>query len=207
MNQERTVSDFYESRVVIKQQPDGLWIGRTRFIRKDTNEEVGRGKTLTATTREQLEECLKNATEVAMRAMPRPADWESKARLVLVRYLLLRDHITRFGGVLDALGTNSMAAGIADEKYVKFWNLLVDETVAITSAIGTLTAGEKRELLLSPDAAFANPTDPWNLDDLTGREGVYRFFTDPSEDEKQWHDQQVSRVRQVLADYSNEKER
>lgn len=70
------------------------------------------------------------------------------------------------------------------ENFVSFWNLLLDESVALTRSIELLTEEDRCNMLRLPKFVFDNLSDPWNLDEIDSRLGIYRFILNPSQLEK-----------------------
>ena len=59
-------------------------------------------------------------------------------------------------------------------------------------SIETLTKNERIDMLILPDSVFIDPSDPWSLDEQDARIGIIQFFLNPSENEINTHQAQLS---------------
>lgn len=198
MNDNEPMSNFFEICTHIDQTPEGNWVGRIRTIRKDTGEEWYFGKTIVTTNRKELDARLHIETPKVTLLWKKPDDWMAKSRMVLIKYLKLSNQITSFGKIMDNLYAHSITMNEANVAYINFWNELIESTIVLSKDIDLLSENERYDLILSRDDVFSDPINPWNLDDLTGRAEVFRFFTSPSDREKALHAEQIKRMEEAF---------
>lgn len=192
-------SKYFDIQTFISQSNNGAWIGRIRSYRKDTGENWHYGKTILTKSQQELELQLEEEKIKLYPLLDIPCDWEQKSRKILVRYLKLTEEITRFSALfLTGDDDHSMTSGIKD-KYFELCDFLIDESVFIVGEINSLSEEDRCELILSRDHVFDDPTNPWNLDDLSGRMEIFKFFLNPSEKEKDLHEQHKKRVEDALS--------
>jgi hypothetical protein len=104
------------------------------------------------------------------------------------------DSIAEFGGFCRDTIAEKDSSDNFTEKYVQFWYELIKQSIAIARSIELLTPQERIEMLTSPDYVYDDPSDPWNLDDLDARGGVFKFFLNPSEMETSTHEAQTKKI-------------
>ena len=191
-------SPYFESRVHVQHNPDSSWTARIRILRKDTGEEVGYGTTQTEKSRELLDSKVRQEIAARIGSLGRPLEWESPIRHILIKYRSLREKVTNYGGILDKLRLGEINVEESDCEYVKFWMSLIDEALAISRDIEALDDSERKALLLSDDRSFLDPLDPWNLEDITEREAIFRFFLTHSVEERRLHEKQLEKMSQAF---------
>ncbi|MCX7068970.1 MAG: hypothetical protein NTW85_14920 [Methylococcales bacterium] len=163
----------------------GKWMGKVRIVRKDTDEAVRGGFRVFDVKKNLLKkkmiEKIHSTLETDLTKLGVPYEWNSKGRLILVLHLRLMDSIVEFGKFCDDTIAGKESSNYFTEKYVHFWYELIKQSIAIARSIELLTPQERIEMLTSPDYVYDDPSDPWNLDDLDARLGVFKFFLNPSE--------------------------
>ncbi|NOU22599.1 MAG: hypothetical protein HOO93_12610 [Methyloglobulus sp.] len=190
-------SDYYEIFCKISFNPDAeKWMGKVRIVRKDTGEVVRGGFRVFDENKKNLQKqlvlrCIETLPNELI-LLGKPYEWQSEGRKILIRYLALMDSIANFGKFYRESVANNH---IADENertvnFVKFWNLLLDESTALTRSIELLTEEDRCSMLKLPEHVFDNLSDPWNLDEIDSKLGIYRFFLNPSQLEAKIHNSQ-----------------
>ncbi|MEQ1543795.1 hypothetical protein [Methyloglobulus sp.] len=195
-------SDYYRIFSIISFNSDaGKWMGKIRIMRKDTDEVVRGGFRIFDEDKKNLEKklvsrCLEKLPD-DLSKLGNPYEWQNKGREILLRYLALKYSITSFGrSYREAFeNVNSMNETERTENFVSFWNLLLDESVALTRSIELLTEEDRCNMLRLPKFVFDNLSDPWNLDEIDSRLGIYRFILNPSQLEKKTYNNQKRTLR------------
>jgi hypothetical protein len=181
-------STYFDIRTFISQSDNGAWIGRIRSYRKDTGENWYYGKTIIAKSQQELELKLDDEKIKLYPLLDIPYDWEQKSRKILVRYLRLAEETTRFSSLFLTDDNDHSKVDNVKDKYFELCGFLIDESIFIVGEISALSEEDRCELILSRDHIFSDPTNPWNLDDLSGRLEIFKFFLNPSEKEKDLHE-------------------
>lgn len=192
-------SNYFDIRTYISQSDNESWIGRIRSYRKDTGENWYYGKTIITQNRQELDSQLLEEKSKLYSLLEIPYDWEHKSRKILVRYLKLTEKITKFS--LTFLSGNMVdkeTTGELKDKYFELCNFLVNESILIVSEINSLSEEDRYELILSKGHIFDKPTDPWNLDDLSGRSEIFKFILNPNEREKSLHAQHIKQMKEAF---------
>jgi hypothetical protein len=196
-------SEYYRIYSIISFNPDaGKWMGKIRIMRKDTGEGVRGGfrvfdedkknleKKLVERSVEKLPDVLKN--------LGKPYEWQNQGREILLRYLALRCSITSYYGKNCRKAfenVNSTNEAERTESFVKFWNLLLDESTALTRFLELLAEEDRCNMLRLPKFVFDNLSDPWNLDEIDSRLGIYRFILNPSQLETKTYNNQKIKLK------------
>lgn len=192
-------SKYFDVQTFISQADNGAWIGRIRSYRKDTDENWHHSKTILAKSQQELELQLEEEKIKLHSLLDIPYDWDQKSRKILVRYLNITKEITRFSALFLTSNNDHSTMGSIKDKYFELCNFLIGESIFIVSEINSLSEEDRCELILSRDHIFNDPTNPWNLDDLSGRMEVFKFFLNPSEKEKNLHAQHKKRLEDALS--------
>jgi hypothetical protein len=176
----------------------GKWMGKVRILRKDTNEIVKGGFRVIDSERIQVEQKIIEKLNQSMMehliALGVPHEWNSKGRLVLVRYLKLRSKITEYGLFCDQVIEGKEDKSLLFDKYGRFWQEIIKEAIDITRDVEKLTNQERIDMLTLPEDIFINLCDPWNLDEMDSRGDIINFFLNPSEQEKNINKLQTDKI-------------
>ena len=182
-------SEIFDVIITIKQiSSTKVWIGEAIIIRKDTGEEVRGGCVRygdsNASVAMELQKELENISEFLSTA---PPDWNSRVRKILARNLISGQSVTDFSFRIQSMtGENEKSEKLIDD-FFSLCSKLKSDVIYLIKEIESLTDDERLELLTSEDAVYSSPTDPWNLDDLTSRSLIFRYFLNPSEEEIKQH--------------------
>lgn len=195
-------SEYYRIYSIISFNSDtGKWMGKIRIMRKDTGETVRGGFRAFDEDKKNLEKKLitrsieKLPDDLAK--LGKPYEWQNQGREILLRYLALWYDIGNYGRKFREAYENVNSTNDTErtENFVKFWNLLLDESVALTRSIESLTEEDRCNMLRLPQFVFDNLSDPWNLDEIDSRLGIYRFILNPSQLEKKTYNNQKKTLR------------
>ncbi|MGR9054216.1 MAG: hypothetical protein ACU84J_16375 [Gammaproteobacteria bacterium] len=192
-------TEYYQikSRVFFDSDSN-YWMGKVRVYRKDTGEEIDAGFRVVdkdqTLVKEKMLSKINSSFKKEMSELDVPMEWKSPARPILVRCIKLGSFISGFGGLCKEVLAGAKNIEEYDDQYIDFWQKLVEETIEISRSIEALTPHERIQLLTSPENVFENPEDFWNLDDITYRSRIFKFFLNPSQDEIDAHQNQLSRM-------------
>lgn len=176
-------------------------MGKIRIMRKDTDEVVRGGFRVFDEDKKNLEKKLISRSIEKLpddlSKLGKPYEWQNQGREILLRYLALKNSITSFGSSCrEAVeNVNSTNETERTEHFVNFWNLLLDESVALTRSIELLTEEGRCNMLRLPKFVFDNLSDPWNLDEIDSRLGIYRFILNPSQLETKTYNNQKRKLK------------
>lgn len=189
-----SLSEFFEIRVLIDQLTDGCWVGRIRSVRKDTGEEWYSGKTIIEKDRDCLLKKVDEARKDVASSLEIPSDWGDSSRKILVDFRRLSEKITNFSIFLDKSTIDIQSRSDMKNEFFSLYNEAVDDIIKLIRAINELPDFNRHSLLLSRSETFDDPFNPWNLDDITGREEIFKFFINPSEEERKIHLKQLEQM-------------
>jgi hypothetical protein len=196
-------SEYYEIvyrfKTIATKNGEERWMGQARVRRKDTGETVKAGCTVFGPDRAFVEQGIIEKLKQTMKDLGIPHGWQTRTRKLLVRYLAFESKITEFRTLVKALSENQNIKEDLDNKYGKFCNFLVTETISFVREIETFTENERAELLLSPEYVYKDPIDPWNLDDQGARWEIYKFFLNPSARERTLHEMHKLEMEKAMA--------
>ena len=184
-------------RVITHYDKADRWVARVRVRRTDTDEYVNLGFMVSGSDKRTVE--TESADKIRDSLMAQldeqvPTEWNSDVRRLLVRCTRLRNKFTKFGAFCSKQITDSDNDDEFYDKYIIFWNMVINESTAISHQIELLGAKDRLALLQSPDSVFEDPSDAWSLLDLDRRDQVYSFFLDPTAAEQQAHEAQLRRL-------------
>jgi hypothetical protein len=201
MSQEELKVDSPYYRVIFQMSRDdslGVWVGKARIRRRDTDEIVRGGFKVVDSNKTVVEEKANiwrgTACVDQLGALGVPYEWNSPVRPILVRYLKLQRSNTRFWLRVDDVFSGKQERTAFSEYYSGYWTFVATESVELTKAIEVLTTRQRVDMLISPGAVFDDPSDPWSLDDIDARVGIFKFFIRPSQDEVQAHQTQLAKL-------------
>lgn len=160
-------SEYYEIvyrfKTIATKNGEERWMGQARVRRKDTGETVKAGCTVFGPDRTFVEQGIIEKLKQTMKDLGIPHGWQTRIRKLLVRYLAFESKITEFRTLVKALSENQNIKEDLDNKYGKFCNFLVPETISFVREIETFTENERAELLLSPEYVYKDPNRPVEL--------------------------------------------
>jgi hypothetical protein len=178
----------------------GKWIGKVRLRRKDTDEVVKGGFRIVGDDERQLTTAIReklDSIKCVINSLGAPLEWKSQGRVVLISYLRLRSKIASYGLLTDKAIAGSENKEVL-ESYSRFWYEVIQDALEITRKIETLSKKERIDLLILPESVFADPSDPWSLDETDSRIGIIDLFLNPSEHELLTHQAQIRKLADIF---------
>lgn len=201
MSQDELKVDSPYYRVIFQMSHDDnldVWVGKVRIRRRDTDEIVRGGfkavDSIKAVVEEKANIWIGTACVDQLGALGVPYEWSSPVRPILVRYLKLQRSNTKFWLRIDDVFSGKQERTAFSESYSGYWSFVTTESVELTKAIEVLTTRQRVDMLISPKAVFDDPSDPWSLDDIDARVGIFKFFIRPSQDEIHAHKIQLGKL-------------
>ena len=163
---------------------EGRWTGSADVFRNDTGEEVKGGTSKSGKTKEEVEklilEFMGNKSDYLSTS---PKDWESVTRKILARSFFLGQKITSYNVAVDNAVSNGRWNEGEPEKYYYFCIEIIQEALDIARGIESLSEEDRKDLLTVSDDLYADPDDPWDLDERSKREVIFDYFLNPTEEE------------------------
>jgi hypothetical protein len=191
-------SEYYKIVCPIDFNSDaGKWMGKVRIIRKDTNENVNGGFRVFDEKRSLIETKILEKLDTIkseLLSLGVPYEWNSRGRLILIRYLRLRSKITEYGVCCDRVIAGKEDKELFSIEYTGFLYQIIQDALAITRSIEMLFEQEKIEMLTLPESVFHDPSNSWNLDEIDSRVDIIKFFLNPSEQEIKTHKMQTKKT-------------
>lgn len=179
---DRWRDEFYRTGLRCREAGPGFWMARAEIKRVDSGETVG-GAQRSGETRERACDSLMRNFETNFHDLPRPPpEWgRVDLRMILIDYQAFNDKLTSALVHLQ----ESRASGTLSESELHriFWesrNLEIESTKILSKRMGNISEADRIALMTSPDGAYKNQTDPWNLDDMEQRSRLFQFIEDPS---------------------------
>ncbi|MCX7098291.1 MAG: hypothetical protein NTV43_10360 [Methylococcales bacterium] len=179
----------------------GKWMGKVRIKRKDTNEIVKGGFRVFDDEKSLLEQKIIDkfgTIHSELQSLGVPYEWNSRGRLILVSFLKLESKFSEYWACEDRVFNGEENKEIFLEKYAGFWMQVVEDSIAISRKIETLSAQERLEMLIIPETVFLDPSDPWSLDEIDSRRRIIKFFLNPSEQEVNMHKMQTKKLTDLF---------
>ncbi len=196
---EKYSTEYYDVNYSITQSEDKVWVGEALITRKDTGEEVRCGCVKYGNNKEGIEKQIyDNIKENSSFLSVPPPDWDSKVRKISAHFPDLGGRITNFGLLIDDVIEKNNKDRLSMDVFFQFCVNLRSELIELVKEIDELSANERKELLTSRDDVYNDPTEPWNLDDLTLRSEIFKYFVRPSLDEVEAHELHDNRFKQAL---------
>lgn len=193
-------TDYYEISFSITMSDSGAWSGEATVRRRDTGEEVRGGCVKYGMDKDKIIETIYDELKHnAAFFSTQPPEWQSKGRAVLYRCHSLSQKTSGFNLFISQVTDKDIQSGYVHQKFGEFLEGYTSETVRIVSEIMCLSSQERLGLLVSKEEAYLDPTDPWNLDDLTVRADIYKFISQPTADEKKAYEGHVLRTKEAVS--------
>lgn len=123
-----------------------------------------------------------------------PPDWNSKTKSILCRCLTSEQSITGWSILFDDLLSQTNKDKSLSDDFIDFCIQLIDNTIDIVKNIEKLSAEERKEILSSKEDTYKNHENPYSLDDLQARRAIFKYFLNPSAEEKNAHRFHIKRM-------------
>lgn len=189
-------TDYYQVLYSLKSIENNLYEAQAVVTRKDTGEETRLFFCEYGGNIENIEHKIyQSLLEKASFLAKQPADWNSKTKKLLAELNVLENHKVAFHVELEKSISNGVSEEFIKESYGSFLNLIIEKTKQLVIGIEELDSNDRKSLLISDEYVYENPTDPWNLDDLTLRYRIFKFFNNPSIEEIQLHHAHIEKKR------------
>jgi len=178
-------SEYFDISVSVKQDETGkVWVGEVLLRRKDTGEEVRGGCLRYGGSEESVKkEIQTHLNEICQFLSVPPNDWNCRPEKVLANFRGLGKAITGFAVKIQNIAAESDETEEMIDGFFSICTQISDDTIAIVREIEKMTSEERIEILTSDDSVYSDKKDPWNLDDLTSRAQIIKYFLEPSVDE------------------------
>jgi hypothetical protein len=169
------------------------------MYRLDTGEEV-EGIQQSGESQAEALESIEASLLALVASLDRPPhEWNRvELRNLLRAYRNYNDGLTAILARLQ----RALAAGTLDatSMHSEFWKAreaAIDGSMELASQLGAVSERDRIDLMTSADAAYLDPADPYNLDDLDARRALFRFVLDPSAAVIEAHHRHLARWRDV----------
>jgi len=190
-------NDYYRTEVELKELSPTAWIGRGHFCRKDTGEQIREYVSVRGDSKASILAALDKQIEEQLPNLPVPYDWgkPDKVRLVIQKYIRFNSQLT---DACVALEKYRAEGTLSREQLHKFYHELRDAVTEVTlqliNTLGDFSEDEKIQLMHSDPSVYAEITDPWNLDDVYARDGLFKYIIAPTTEIIKAHDEHVRRM-------------
>lgn len=203
---ENLSTNYFEVKYNTENKGDNVFVGEAVVIRKDTGEETKYGCVKYGNDINEIEKLiLDSITKISDILSTQPIDWNSKTRKLLASMNNLQNYKTGFLIALKEQAKNGRLDEFLTGNFAIFSNYVIENTKNLIVSIETLTQDERKELLISSEDIYKNPNDAWNLDDLSLRNQIFKFFINPSTEEIDLHAIHVERYKRLFDEKSSEK--
>lgn len=195
---DRLENDYYSMQLELCNVAADIVRGRLLIRRSDTNAVVppmitARGESETQVVAELIEKVASRLNELST-----PYNWGSDAAVqdVVRGYLQYRNDANELRlAINDA--ANQARLDEVHELLHKLNKLIETRVIALVGQIASLTIEQMVRLVESDAGAFNDPTDPWNLDDITARQRLYAFLINPPNAVVEAHSRHEKRLQGI----------
>lgn len=174
------------------------WVGKVNSYRKDTNEIIDIGFICINQDKEILEKIILDKIDFLKEELISvgvPLEWNSPIRPILIDCLKYIEFVVNFNLLCQKAINGEVCHDKFKNECIRFCDKQIFRTLSLTNRIECLSLKERINILISPDKVFEDPSDPWSIDDLKSRIEIFKFFLNPSSEEVNVHENQVSKLR------------
>jgi hypothetical protein len=193
---EELSTEYFQVIYSLKDIGNNIYEAQAIVFRRDTGEEIRLYFCEYDSDVENLENKIyKKLLEKFCFLAEKPVDWNSKTKKIIAQLNALENHETSFSIELEKSVNNGSFEEFIKENYGLFLNLIIEKTKQLVIDIEKLDPNERKSLLISDEDVYANPTDAWNLEDISLRTRIFKFFIKPSDEEIELHTTHVDRFK------------
>ena len=193
---EQLSTEYYDVVYTLTNRDDGLWIGEALIKRKDTGEEVPGGLSKSGLNRNEIENNIfSHIKELSSFLSKEPDDWNTKVREILARCKDLKRNVIEISlRIENSIEKGNKNTALVDN-FFEFYNKSISTTIWLIKEIDKLSSIDRKKLLRSKDEVYFNIMDPWNIDEISVRDEIFKYFIDPTEGEVVEHNLHLKKIK------------